>query len=170
VLLTNVASLRQLNDCVLRDADERGEEAPAPIVMDRFRPTIVVDESAGPFVEDMWRHVWIGSVRFRFAEYCARCVLAIIDPRTLIAGKEPLRTLARHRQWDHKTWFGIRLIPVAEGRIQVGDRVEVEQSAQWGASVSRPTAPPARRTSLSREGREKETGAPTGIKHRPEPL
>jgi MOSC domain-containing protein len=170
VLLTTVASLRQLNDWALRDADERGEEAPAPMVMDRFRPTIVVDESAGPFLEDMWRHVWIGSVRFRFAEHCDRCVLATIDPRTLIAGKEPLRTLARHRQWDHKTWFGIRLIPVAAGRIQVGDRVEVEPSAQLGASVSRPTAPPARRTPLLREGRDKETGAPTRIKHQPEPL
>jgi hypothetical protein len=38
-------------------------------------------------------------------------------------GKEPMRTLARHRQWDHKTFFGIRIIPVGTGTIRVGDGV-----------------------------------------------
>jgi uncharacterized protein YcbX len=49
--------------------------------------------------------------------------MTTIDPVTLVAGKEPLRTLARHRQWDHKTWFGIRLVPLERGVIRVGDVV-----------------------------------------------
>jgi hypothetical protein len=34
--------------------------------------------------------------------------------------------MARHRRWDGKTWFGIRLVPTGGGdRVHVGDRVEV---------------------------------------------
>ena len=95
--------------------------------MERFRPTVVVDGAAEPFAEDGWRHVRIGEVSFRFAEQCDRCVLTTIDTRTLAGGKEPLRTLARHRQWDHKTWFGIRLVPATTGVIRVGDPVVAGQ-------------------------------------------
>jgi hypothetical protein len=35
-----------------------------------------------------------------------------IDPQSLAIGKEPLRTVVRHRLWAGKTWFDIRLIPV----------------------------------------------------------
>jgi uncharacterized protein YcbX len=44
-------------------------------------------------------------------------------PETRVKGKEPLRTLARHRTWDGKTWFGVRLVPREPGRIRVGDPV-----------------------------------------------
>ena len=65
----------------------------------------------------------IGEVSFRFAEHCDRCVLTTVDAQTLDGGKEPLRTLARHRQWDHKTWFGVRLVPETTGVVRVGDPV-----------------------------------------------
>ena len=42
-------------------------------------------------------------------------------------GKEPIRTLARHRLFDHKTMFAIHLIPETTGRISVGDEV----TAAW---------------------------------------
>jgi uncharacterized protein YcbX len=125
LLLTTRASLLQLNAWVAEAAAERGEESPAPLVMTRFRPSVVVDHTDEPFVEDGWNHVRIGSVRFRLGEQCDRCVLTTIDPHTLAAGKEPLRTLARHRQWDHKTWFGIRIIPATTGTVHVGDTVTV---------------------------------------------
>lgn len=57
---------------------------------------------------------------------CDRCVMTTIDPITLVGGKEPIRTLARHRRWDHKTWFGIRLVPLDIGTISIGDEVEPE--------------------------------------------
>ncbi len=57
------------------------------------------------------------------ATLCDRCVLTTIDPQTLEMGKEPVRTLARHRQWDHKTYFGIRIIPLGTATIRVGDGV-----------------------------------------------
>ena len=51
--------------------------------------------------------------------------MTTLDPVTLAGGKEPLRTLARHRQWDHKVWFGVRLIPLSTGCLRVGDDVQV---------------------------------------------
>ena len=123
LLLTSSASLAQLNDWMVADAQGRDEKPSAPMAMARFRPTVVVDGIDAPFVEDEWRQVQIGDVEFRFAERCDRCVLTTIDPQTLEMGKEPVRTLARHRQWDHKTYFGIRIIPLGTGTIRVGDGV-----------------------------------------------
>jgi len=117
LLLTSERSLEQLNAWIA--------EAQAPMVMTRFRPNVVAAGSEEPFAEDTWTHVDIGEVRFRVGERCDRCVLTTIDPDNLDAGKEPLRTLARHRRWDHKTWFGIRLIPTRTGTIRAGDSVAV---------------------------------------------
>jgi hypothetical protein len=44
----------------------------------------------------------------------------------LETGKEPIRTLARHRQWDGKTWFAVQLVPESTGSIAVGDQVTVD--------------------------------------------
>jgi uncharacterized protein YcbX len=126
LLLTTAASLRRLNDWVEEGARARNEPAPPRIVMTRFRPNVVIDGPDPPFAEDRWKTVWIGSVPFRFAEHCDRCVLTTIDPETRLGGKEPLRTLARHRRWSGKTWFGIRIIPLEIGTIHLGDRVIVE--------------------------------------------
>jgi uncharacterized protein YcbX len=51
--------------------------------------------------------------------------MTTLDPVTLAGGKEPLRTMARHRQWDHKVWFGVRLIPLSTGVLRVGDGLQV---------------------------------------------
>lgn len=120
LLLTSTASLAQLNDWIAADHE------PQTMVMGRFRPNVVVDGDIEPFVEDDWRHFQIGGVPFRFAETCDRCVVTTIDPLTRQHGKEPIRTLAGHRKWSGKTWFGIRIIPLARGRLAVGDEVTVE--------------------------------------------
>jgi hypothetical protein len=71
-------------------------------------------------------------VIFRAARPSARCVLTTIDPDTAEKGKEPLATLARHRSWDGKIWFGLNLIPDTfdtdgpeASILRVGDPVEV---------------------------------------------
>ena len=132
LLLTTTASLRQLNDWVDEEAAERGEQPVAPLVMDRFRPNIVLDGLDAPFVEDTWSAVRIGDIEFRFAEHCDRCVLTTIDPRTLAQGKEPLRTLSRHRKRDGKTYFGVRLVPLTTGELRVGDTVTVSRAGKNG--------------------------------------
>jgi uncharacterized protein YcbX len=125
LLLTTTSSLRQLNDWMVADALMRGGEPAQRMEMARFRPNVVIDDVPEAFEEDCWRTVRIGAVEFRFAEHCDRCVMTTLDPHTLSGGKEPLQTLAAHRQWDHKTWFGIRVIPTAPSVIRAGDAVEV---------------------------------------------
>lgn len=121
LLLTSTASLAQLNEWVGGDVE--------PMVMERFRPNVVVDGDE-PFAEDRWRQIRIGDVPYRFAEHCDRCVVTTIDPDTLRHGKEPIRTLARHRKWDGKTWFGVRIVPLSTGAIGVGDAVAVDRTAR----------------------------------------
>lgn len=123
VTLNALASLRRLNDWMAEAAVERGE-APAPLPVHRFRPNVVID-GEDPFAEDAWSHVTIGTVDFRVAKRIDRCVMTTIDPATLQTAPEPIRTLARHRRWDGKTWFGLQLIPQGPGEIGVGDEVSV---------------------------------------------
>lgn len=124
VTMASEASLRQLNDWITEGALDRGEEPPAPLPMQRFRPNLVVDGDA-PFAEDDWSGVTIGDVRFRVAKPTDRCVMTTIDLGSLRTGKEPIRTLARHRLVDHKTLFAIHLIPESTGRISLDDEVIV---------------------------------------------
>ncbi|WP_084958711.1 MOSC domain-containing protein [Thermoactinospora rubra] len=122
LLLTSRSSARVLDGWIAEEAASHGEDPPGPLSPLRFRPNVIV-EGAEPFEEDGWREVRIGSVPFRVSELCDRCAVTTIDPDTQVKGKEPLRTLARHRKWDGKTWYGIRLVPRAPGRLRVGDPV-----------------------------------------------
>ena len=127
LLLTTTASLSRLNEWVSATRSERDEPAGEPLSMVRFRPNVVVDGAAiEPFAEDGWERVTIGSVPFRFAERCDRCVLTTIDPDTRAHGKEPIRTLSRHRRADGKVWFGVRLIPLATGTIRLDDPITAD--------------------------------------------
>ena len=119
LLLTTTSSLAQLETWIAEDHE------PQPMVMQRFRPNVVVEGSEVAFAEDQWRGIHIGDVPYRFAEHCDRCVVTTIDPVTLARGKEPIRTLARHRKWDGQTWFGIRIIPLATGKVSVGDEITI---------------------------------------------
>ncbi|WP_043634050.1 MOSC domain-containing protein [Nonomuraea candida] len=125
LLLATSASLARLNDWIAETALERGEEPAEPLPMRRFRPNLVIDGVAEPFAEDEWKRLRVGAVEFRVTKGCDRCVLTTIDPATYTKGKEPIRTLSRHRKRDGKVWFGINLIPEAPGRIAVGDPVTV---------------------------------------------
>ncbi|QCX27251.1 MOSC domain-containing protein [Nocardioides jishulii] len=125
VTLASEDSLRQLNDWVAQEASRRGEAAPVPMTMARFRPNVVV-AGTSPFEEDGWRRVRIGDTVLRMARPTDRCVMTTFDPQTLARGKEPLRTLAKHRRWDSKTWFAVNLVPEVPGTVAVGDEVVVE--------------------------------------------
>lgn len=130
LLLTTTASLARLNDWI---AD--GPE-PAALPMTRFRPNVVLDGGLEPFVEDGWRRITLGDVAFRFTERCDRCAVPLIDPTSLAHGKEPIRSLARHRRADGKTWFGVRILPLATGTVRVGDAVRVQGTSTTGPSAT----------------------------------
>lgn len=97
---------------------------PTPLPMTRFRPNFVVS-GAEPHAEDRWARLRIGEVAFRGTKRCDRCVMTTVDPITGDRGVEPLRTLATYRREDGKVWFGMNLVPDGEGRVHVGDAVEV---------------------------------------------
>ncbi|MCM0675193.1 MOSC domain-containing protein [Micromonospora phytophila] len=120
LLLAGTASLAALNGWL----GEAGEE---PVPMARFRPNLVVD-GAPAWAEDAWvgRPMSIGGVRFRAAGPCDRCVVTTIDQETGVRGREPLRTLARHRNVGQKLLFGLHLVPEGAGRVTVGDPVTVD--------------------------------------------
>jgi uncharacterized protein YcbX len=117
LLLTTAASLVALNG-LLADA---GEEA---VPMTRFRPNLIVD-GVPAWAEDGWvgRQLRIGSVTFRVAGACDRCVVTTVDQETGEKGREPLRALGRHRNVDRELLFGVHLIPDSAGTVTVGDRV-----------------------------------------------
>jgi uncharacterized protein YcbX len=132
VHVTTTASLARLDawaaavhDELVQTALERGRPAPEPsnpLDMRRFRPNLVLDgDDLEPFDEDGWSTLTVGEVTLRFADTCGRCVLTTIDPDTQRTGKEPLRTLARHRRWDGEVWFGIQMVPVTFGAVSLGE-------------------------------------------------
>ncbi|MGP4004090.1 MOSC domain-containing protein [Streptomyces sp. 8N706] len=120
LLLTTTASLDALNSLIAQG--DHADEGPLP--MNRFRPNVVVDGFA-PWAEDDWSGLVIGEVTFRVAKPSGRCVITTTDQRTAERGKEPLRTLARHRRCGDTLVFGLNLIPEGTGTLRTGDPVEV---------------------------------------------
>jgi uncharacterized protein YcbX len=92
------------------------DEIPA----DRFRANIVI-EGCSPHAEDGWSSIRIGSVNFRVAKPCARCVVVTTDQLDGGRSAEPLRTLAGYRRVDGKILFGQNLIHLGGGTLRVGD-------------------------------------------------
>jgi len=122
LLLANAASLADLNGWIA--AGDYSREGPLP--MTRFRPNVVV-EGAPAWAEDGWlgRRIRIGEVVFRAAKPSDRCVMTTQDQETGAKGREPLRTLAKHREVNQLLLFGTNLIPDGTGTLHIGDRVEV---------------------------------------------
>ncbi|WP_320783810.1 MOSC domain-containing protein [Streptomyces sp. CRN 30] len=125
LLLTALASLDALNSLVARG--EFPEEGPLP--MNRFRPSVVVAGTTA-WAEDSWRRIAIGEAVFRVVKMCGRCVVTTVDQDTAERGREPLRTLGRHRRFGGAPAFGQNLIPETGGTVRVGDPVRVLQSLE----------------------------------------
>jgi uncharacterized protein YcbX len=105
----------------LQDLNTRLEK---PVPMNRFRPNIVL--SGGPaYVEDTWNRIRVGDVELAVVKPNARCVVTTIDKDTLEKSKEPLRTLEKYRRHKLGAIFGQNVIPLSEGRLQLGMTVKV---------------------------------------------
>lgn len=65
----------------------------------RFRPNILIKNTAEAFEEDNWLYLRIGDAVFRNAKLCTRCVMTLIDPDTgeENGDREPLKTLKTFR-------------------------------------------------------------------------
>lgn len=115
LLLISQAALDDLNSRLSR-----------PVSMLRFRPNLVVDGAAA-HAEDGWRRIRIGVVEFEVAKPCVRCVFTTVDPDRgeRDPDGEPLRTLVGYRRGPDGVTFGQNLIARSNGRIDIGDRVDV---------------------------------------------
>ncbi|MFE7778962.1 MOSC domain-containing protein [Streptomyces sp. NPDC057445] len=120
LLVTSVASLDALNSLIAQG--DHPDEGALP--MNRFRPNLVVDGTA-PWAEDGWQRIQVGEIAFRVAKPCGRCVVTTTDQLTAERGKEPLRTLARHRRFGDRLVFGQNLVPEHPGSVSVGDPVRI---------------------------------------------
>jgi uncharacterized protein len=117
LLLTSMGSLDALNQWLAEDGQP-------DVPMTRFRPSVVVAGSAR-WAEDGWRRIRIGTVPFRVAKPCGRCVVTTIDQQTAERGQQPLAMLGRRRRFGQQLVFGQNLIPDATGTIRIGDPVQV---------------------------------------------
>jgi len=95
-----------------------------PLPMNSFRPNLVVT-GCEPYAEDTWKRIRVGDVEVAVVKPCARCVVTTIDKETLETSKEPLRTLASYRRWEGGAIFGQNAIPLSEGMLELGMKVEV---------------------------------------------
>ncbi|MFF7754182.1 MOSC domain-containing protein [Streptomyces sp. NPDC007971] len=120
LLVTTVASLDALNS-LMAEGDHAAE---GPLPMNRFRPNVVVAGTEA-WAEDHWSRIAVGEVEFRVAKASGRCIVTTVDQDSGVRGREPLRTLARHRKIDGRLLFGQNLVPVSSGIIRVGDPVRV---------------------------------------------
>jgi uncharacterized protein YcbX len=113
ILVISEASLQDLNS-----------KLDSALPMNRFRPNLVV-KGCAPFAEDTWKRIRIGSMEMALVKPCPRCVVTTIDKETLKRDKEPLKTLSGYRNQNGGAMFGMNVIPLNEGRIEIGMEVEV---------------------------------------------
>ncbi|GAB3475150.1 MOSC domain-containing protein [Marinomonas epiphytica] len=115
-LLTNQASLDELN-----------QSCPETIQMAQFRANIVVSGEKA-FVEDSWKIIRIGEVKFENVSPCVRCIFTTLNPNDASRSKkgEPLKTLGKFRKLAGKgITFGVNLVALNEGSIKLTDEVEI---------------------------------------------
>ncbi|KAJ7024408.1 MOSC N-terminal beta barrel domain-containing protein [Mycena alexandri] len=99
--------------------------------IERFRPNIVF-QGAGPFAEDSWQEIRIGSMPdapvISMVSKCTRCLLPNVSPDT---GEKdpavPFKTLMKFRRVDPhnkmKACLGCNGVPSSAGEVRVGDCV-----------------------------------------------
>jgi len=102
--------------------DELNTRLKVPVPMDRFRPNLVFAGGI-PYEDDTWDKVQVGEALFKITKPCARCVMTTVNQVTAEKGKEPLKTLATYRTFDHKVMFGQNMLLLIGDRIRIGDEV-----------------------------------------------
>ncbi|CAE6414428.1 unnamed protein product [Rhizoctonia solani] len=103
------------------------------LVVERFRPNIVLSGSPAPFDEDYWGDVQIGEqgpggLVISLVGRCGRCLLPNIDTTTGVRDKAvPFKIISKFRQVEPKKTpcFGVTAIVQNPGVLKVGDSVKV---------------------------------------------
>lgn len=110
ILLLSEESLENLN-----------QKLKNKISINQFRPNIVI-KGGKAFEEDNFGEFMIGKNLFKAAKPCARCVVTTINQQSGKTSAEPLKTLAKFRQFDNKILFGQNVLVLkGESTIEVGN-------------------------------------------------
>ena len=104
--------------------DDLNQHLSPAIDMRRFRPNIVISGSA-PYAEDHWQQLRIGELEFDLVKPCSRCIIPSIDPDSGEKQMQVNQTLMAHRRRGRATYFGQNATHRGEGRLYVGQAVEV---------------------------------------------
>ena len=105
--------------------DDLNGRLEAKVPMNRFRPNFVFTNGEA-FEEDFWRDFKIGSVSFVGVKRCDRCVMTTVDQeKGVVSGKDPLKTLAKFRNFGNKVLFGQNLIGLGQGVVSVGNEIKI---------------------------------------------
>lgn len=105
--------------------DDLNSRMKNPVPMNRFRPNFVFT-NGDAFEEDTWRDFRIGDVSFVGVKPCDRCVMTTVDQeKGIISGKDPLKALAKYRNFGNKVLFGQNVIGLGLGNVSVGNEISV---------------------------------------------
>ncbi len=105
-----------------RSLDFLNDKLEEKITIKRFRPNIVIS-TQNSHEEDDFEEFKIGKVQFKNVKPCGRCIMVNNDPQTGVVKKEPLKTLSKYRNVNNSVLFGINIVGLNPGIIQVGDAV-----------------------------------------------
>jgi len=100
------------------------------VSINRFRPNIVIKNAIGPFDEDFWVELTIGTSKFFGIKSCDRCKITTIDPETGEFSRDipVFQTLETFRKFGKYVYFGMNLINQTSGEtIAVGDLLTVDK-------------------------------------------
>ena len=117
--------------------DDLNSRLSQPVPMDRFRPNIVI-EGAEAYAEDSMKEFTINGTSFYGVKLCGRCIVTTTNQQTGERGKEPLKTLAGYRTINNKVCFGQNVISSSEGKINVGDTIEIIETGVVGKQSLNP--------------------------------
>ena len=112
--------------------DDLNRRMPWKAEMRRFRPNVVLEGAAGPWEEDRWEQVMLGTVPVRLVKPCSRCIMTTVDPDTGERSSDgnPLKTLATFRRTDNGVIFGANGVHLETGTLRVGDPVTVQKTKE----------------------------------------
>jgi uncharacterized protein len=110
-LILGSASLDHLNSLL-----------PSPVLINRFRPNIVVSTSLA-HEEDELTNFSLGTASFYNVKPCGRCQVVTIDQESGVIDNNITKVLSQYRKQGNKIMFGSNLVCHEAGMVKVGDKI-----------------------------------------------
>ena len=126
LLIVSLESLADLNGRL-------SNESRNTVAIEQFRPNVVI-EGVDAFAEESAQRLEIGAMRLTQLLPCERCSVTTFDvsiesESEAKPSKEPLKTLSQYRNggvgYAGGVTFGAYFAPDSDGRLQVGDEINV---------------------------------------------